>query len=279
MSADDVRRLLERAAEAPVGPLSLAVAASGDDSAWRITASWYGATAAEVTATYDREGDVLRLETTIATDATRELWQPVILAKPWVIDAAPVPGGGLAVRLWLRGEGLALNELLAAVAGLARLGPALGALGAPAAAAAPATTTAPPAPEAPTAEPAPAAVVEAASLPLSEPAPPPTPMSTSPAPPEPAASPPLPRPASGPKPEPWEILSTTPPAAASEASAAPGPPLDPGEPAAAPEPVEAAAPEAEPEPVPATAPGHCRECGAPYQADHVFCTNCGARLN
>ena len=25
--------------------------------------------------------------------------------------------------------------------------------------------------------------------------------------------------------------------------------------------------------------GYCRECGSPYQPDHAFCTNCGAKLN
>jgi hypothetical protein len=261
VAGEDVRRLLERASEGPLGPLSLGVTGN-EDNAWQVSVTWYGSARAAVTASYDGDSDVLRLETAVPTSAPREAWQPLVLTRPWVIDGAQVPGGGLAVRLWLRGEGLDLNTLLAAIADLARLGPALDA-------AAP--------PSAPTPAPAPVAA-SMPSLPPAEPAPPPP---DTPAAPEPAESPPPPRPASGPKPEPWEVLSAAPASTPASAVPAPASPDSTMEAAPMPQHAEAAppTPEPAPEPVPATTPGHCRECGAAYLPDHVFCTNCGARLN
>jgi hypothetical protein len=102
-----------------------------------------------------------------------------------------------------------------------------------------ATESAAPAPPPPAAAPAPATPAAEPSSPAGAPATP-----TWPAPAQ--------QPAPAPRPEPWQSLTAPPP--------------------------EPDAPAPTPGPGPAQG-GYCRECGSPYQPDHAFCTNCGARLN
>ena len=280
MPDDAVERLLREIVDSRVGPLSVTVEAQAEDS-WRISTAWYDAVRAEIEATFEEQARVLRLERSLPTTAPRELWRPVILAKPWVMDAAPVGGGDLVVRLWLHVSDLDLNTLLAALADLTRLSELL---------------PIPPASVAPVAQPSPpiepadsepashdrgAATVEAPTV-ISD---------TAPAAPVAEAAP-----ARAHQPAarhlPWEILSESPPAAAPTPQpppidepagsvaepqvAMPPPPMPPSEP---PQPDAAPPPEVAPEPEASGRPGYCKECGSAYAADHVFCTNCGARLN
>jgi len=124
MAAKDLERLLRDASRAPLGPLSFTFSASGPE-AWTLSAGWPGRAPVEVRGAYDSATDALRLEREAPVSASTERVNQVAAAMPWVLDAAPIAGGGVAVRLWLRVEGLGENTLLAALGALARLESAL----------------------------------------------------------------------------------------------------------------------------------------------------------
>jgi hypothetical protein len=242
-----IESLLNAAARAPFGPLAVAVTPGVEDATWTLAARWQELEAT-IIAAHDAQTGILRLDADVACSTPEATWRPILLGRPWVMDASPsVDDERLSLRLWLADDALDLNTLLRAVAELVRFQALLPS----AAAEAPATIE--------TTEPA------QAIAPVQTPAP-------------------SPRPAA--RPVAWQMLTTPPPAEEPAESAAPEehPPVSdaaPDIPAGTPDASDLASPPAETPEAQADEPepGYCRECGSPHPAEHAFCTNCGARLN
>ncbi len=237
MASRDIDRLLKEASRTPLGPFALACDAAGAN-AWTLTATWLRLNApAEIRAAYDPATDALHLDREVSTNLPFARVDEIITGRSSIVEAAPTSWNTVAIRLWLRGEGLTPMALLTAVAELARLGLVLQETPERTA------TVSPEAPP-PPAKPEPEPIIDASRRPgwqqlaanaASAPA-------RAPAPPSPSAEQQLP-----------QSISPPPAAAAAPAASAAGPP-------------------------PAGTTGFCRECGAPYSEQHVFCINCGARL-
>jgi len=244
VSTPDIERLLNDACRFPLGPLSIARSPSSGVG-WSLLASWAGrATGVHVEVSYHEPSDALCLERRLPGPVPAGV-EEALLARPWVLETARTTDGGLALRLWLRSEGLEANSLLGALAELTRVEALLGL--------------------SPQTEQQPTPV---------EPAPPPPVQER----------PPEPRPVQARVQQPsWQSLAVgereirpapVEPAEASRPEAAPvsgGPPTE--------------AESVRQEQVSADRPGagaqagSCRECGLPYLANHAFCINCGARLH
>lgn len=253
MSVRDIERLLKDACRSPLGPLSVAVTKSGAD-AWSLEATWHDRVAA-LSAVYEPQTAGLQLLRLLSEDAADPKAVAAMCAtRPWVIDAAPAEGSGVSVRLWLHGDDLDMNTFLSAVAELARLDLIAG--GAPV---------------------ADSAVEEPQTEPLS------------PAEPAPASAqePEI----EAPRPSSWQTLVAVEPAepaptnAPEQSSQVTDTDADPDGTKADSPPLEGAVagtgtqPESGAGEATQVKGGYCRECGAPHPGDHVFCTNCGARLN
>ncbi len=248
----DINELLRRASSAPLGPLYLTIAPDGPDS-WSLTVSMSGRNAL-VRARHDEEAQALVLSCTVdAGDSTA-----AVRSLLWVVDTRPTVEAATDVSLWLHDDGISVAMLLNALACLARL-----------AVQSPSRETAPQSP-----------ATEANGT----------------------SSVPEPVPTAAHRPVGWQSLASQPlqqhpsasqdPPPLEDAKAANGvshqegvvPPADnagvgaeAGEALTSPLIPSQAVPE--PEPKPAGRAGYCRECGSPHTAEHVFCTNCGARLN
>ncbi len=244
MSTPDIERLLNDACRSPLGPLSIARSPSSAGG-WSLVASWAGGVSAvHVEAAYFEANDALCLERRLSGPLPAGV-EEALLARPWVMETARTTDGGLALRLWLRREGLEANSLLGALAELTRAEALLGL--------SPQTEQ----------QPAPA-----------EPAPPPPAQERTPE----------PRPVEARVQQPsWQSLavgereSRPAPAEPAEASR-PEPAPESGVPPTEAESVRREQASAD-RPGVAAQSGSCRECGVPYQARHAFCINCGARLH
>jgi len=118
----DIADLLQTAAGAPLGPLSLTVAPDGDN-AWWLNATLHNEPTVGIHLVRDPELNTLRLERQMPSEVAYARWQAAIEARPWVTDSAPMASGGVHVRYWLHANDLSLNHLLSAVADISRLTP------------------------------------------------------------------------------------------------------------------------------------------------------------
>jgi hypothetical protein len=272
----DIESLLRRATAAPLGPLTLRYAPAGPD-AWTLSVALAG-DESSVRVEPEPNTDGLVLVRHVAGDGAAP-GPSVTRTHPWVVESRAI-AEGLELRLWLHGDGLSSAMLINAVVDLTQFDAGRGVDSGPVAA----DTEAPipiPVDEAPRPEPVPVSPhrgISWQSFGLGR------------GPDSGAAAPS----ATGESPARAESLApeaNTPApgvGSQSEPAAEPAQPVtDVGEPVP-PEPPATAAPATQPlattdqssrTPAPGQKPGYCRECGSPRAADHVFCTNCGARLD
>ena len=116
----DLNELLERGEAAPLGPLTLKVTSDGP-GAWWLSVTYGSAAPVSMHLIDDRPAGAVRLERQILSQLPYEKWQAALDSRSWLTEAAPIAGGGVAVRLWLSAVDLQLNTLLTAAADLARL--------------------------------------------------------------------------------------------------------------------------------------------------------------
>jgi hypothetical protein len=253
MELDD---LLEIAAAAPFGPLTLSYAADGEN-AWWINATLEDAPTIGVRMVRDLDSNAVRLERQVISDLPFQRWRTAIDSRPWVTDTAQIRTGGVHVRYWLHASDLGFNLLLAAISDIARLESLLGV----SVSNAPARPPTPPTPIART------NIWQSVQSSEPVPAPPLPPLPPTPTPPAPPPPPPPPasvyEPVVSSSPQPLYTRAETP---------APMPPPPP--PIARPAPPDSEATVI----LGAKRPAVCKACGEVYSPEHSFCTSCGARL-
>jgi hypothetical protein len=226
--SSNIESVLREAARSRLGPLHLTFSSEGKDS-WSLKVDFAGLASSDVRLVYEPEAAALRLERQYPGSVSREALSELVRSRPWLLEAAPTAGEGVAARLWLHASGLTPNLVLQAAAEMARIESVLGG------SASPATVSEPKVTEKPSPILEEIAEAPAAAEAKAEPA--------------------------------WQSLGAPVPLRAISGS--------PHEVAAGPLPSMQ-----EHQQPPDSAPvGNCRECGAPYKRDHVFCMNCGARLN
>ena len=116
----NIAQLLDKAEDAPLGPLTLKATSDGTD-AWWLSLSLNGAPPVSVRMVHDTPNSAIRLERQILSQTPFDRWQAALDSRSWVSDASPIAGGGVSVRLWLSDFDLQLNTLLMAATDLARL--------------------------------------------------------------------------------------------------------------------------------------------------------------
>jgi hypothetical protein len=273
----DLGSLLNRAAAAPLGPLSFTYLPDG--AGWSLTVKASAAPAVNVRVDSHFSSGGLCLERQVPAGGPT-VWPRVVESAPWVLAADTTAADMVVLRLWLHGDGLDVNVFLAALAYFSRLGAADIAAAAQDDIDGEVIATLPQ----PAVEPTPVVPVR----PLAWQS-----FGMAPRAPSPTTEPPR-----GPNPQPEQQPSVPEqPAVAPEAAPVPAEatvaivqpvvvepaievvvaieaPALASTPAPAP---DAAAPAAA-TPEPAGVSGTCRECGTPHRPDHAFCTTCGARL-
>jgi hypothetical protein len=116
----NIAELLDRAEDAPLGPLTLKATSDGQD-AWWLSLTLNGAPPVSVRLVHDVPNNAIRLERQILSQTPFDRWQAALDSRSWVADAAPIAGGGVSLRLWLSDFDLQLNTLLMAATDLARI--------------------------------------------------------------------------------------------------------------------------------------------------------------
>ena len=297
MSARDLEKVLREASRSPLGPLTAGYSPLGAD-AWLITATWVGAPPVEIHAFYESSPDAVRLEWTTAAAVAAENLGPLIASRPWIMDAVPLAGDRVAVRLWLYVAGLSMNTWFAALAEAARFASILGRPKG-----LPYDGAVLPFDRAAVAATAPAPVLHSETIKQ------PAAASASPTPL--AVAQPMESIEDAPRPPSWQTLAAvdgpTAPTQTEhgqqngatsireavaeqselvEANRSTGAAPNGGSIAAEPNGSTAeitapppGTPTAAEGATPVRAAGNCRECGFPYRPDHTFCVNCGARIN
>jgi len=264
----ELESLLQRASAAPLGPLSFVYHASGP-ATWTLTVTLKDESR-EIRAERNAATEGLILNCKVNSGALPDSY------GPWVSETSTdeIPGQSIQ-RLWLHGDGLSPALLLGALAALMQVagpessGPSKEIVAKP-------RIIIPPPPEGPK------------PVPIERP--------------EPPGWNSFGRATPGLEPEAVAVADSSAPEVDVEAAPAPestaGQEIEAAdegpEPEAVTVPVEphpepatgTAEPTSRPKPEPAVetvAPvrttGYCRECGSPFQPDHAFCTNCGAKLN
>jgi hypothetical protein len=115
-----IAELVDKAEDAPLGPLTLKATSDGQD-AWWLSLTLHGAPPVSVRLVHDAANSAVRLERQILSQTPFERWQAALDSRSWLAEAAPIAGGGVSVRLWLSDADLQLNTLLMAATDLARL--------------------------------------------------------------------------------------------------------------------------------------------------------------
>jgi hypothetical protein len=116
----NIAELIDKAEDAPLGPLTLKATSDGQD-AWWLSLTISGAPPVSVRLVHDAANSAVRLERQILSQTPFDRWQAALDSRSWVSDAAPIAGGGVSVRLWLSDFELQLNTLLMAATDLARI--------------------------------------------------------------------------------------------------------------------------------------------------------------
>jgi hypothetical protein len=277
----DVEDLLNRAAAAPLGPLSLSYDRA--DDAWILKVTYAGRQITGLKAIKDGATGGICLEYQTPSGDACDL-SAFLDSRSWVSAVASTPAGSTILRIWLHGDGLQVNTLLSLSADLARLSSI--------------SVVADP-----VSQEASGLAESAVEVPLEPELP--VPIEAKPEPARPAPIPVAPRPVG------WQsfgVPASATPAKADEAMheseppaiAASGAEVSSGSSTAAESAKTHAAPastddaplssqsvpppptaEVDPPvlPKPAGTAGFCRECGSAFAPDHAFCTTCGARLN
>src|SRR3954466_14700720 len=116
----NIAELIDKAEDAPLGPLTLKATSDGQD-AWWLSLTLNGAPPVSVRVVHDAANSAVRLERQILSQTPFDRWQAALDSRSWLADASPIAGGGVAVRFWLSDLDLQLNTLLMAATDLARL--------------------------------------------------------------------------------------------------------------------------------------------------------------
>jgi hypothetical protein len=116
----NIAELLDKAEGAPLGPLTLKATSDGQD-AWWLSLTLAGAPPVSVRMIHDIPNSAVRLERQIHSQTPLDRWQGALDSRSWIVDLAPIAGGGVSVRLYLSDLDLQLNTLLMAASDLARL--------------------------------------------------------------------------------------------------------------------------------------------------------------
>ena len=116
----NIAELLDKAEDAPLGPLTVKATSDGTD-AWWLSLTLSGAPPVSVRVVHDATNTSVRLERQILSQTPFDRWQAALESRPWLSEASPIAGGGVSVRVWLSDLDLHLNTLLMAAADLARL--------------------------------------------------------------------------------------------------------------------------------------------------------------
>jgi hypothetical protein len=116
----NIAELIDKAEDAPLGPLTLKATSDGLD-AWWLSLTLNGAPPVSVRMVHDAPNGAVRLERQILSQTPFDRWQAALDSRSWLSEASPIAGGGVSVRLWLSDADLQLNTLLMAATDLARL--------------------------------------------------------------------------------------------------------------------------------------------------------------
>ena len=116
----NIAELLDKAEDAPLGPLTLKATSDGQD-AWWLSLTLNGAPPVSVRLIHDVPNSAVRLERQILSQTPFDRWQAALDTRSWIVDLAPIAGGGVSVRLYLSDLDLQVNTLLMAATDLARL--------------------------------------------------------------------------------------------------------------------------------------------------------------
>src|SRR3954468_12641902 len=116
----NIAELIDKAEDAPLGPLTLKATSDGLD-AWWLSLTLNGAPPVSVHMVHDTPNSAVRLGRQILSQTPFDRWQAALDSRSWLAEAAPIAGGGVSVRFWLSDFDLSLNTLLMAATDLARL--------------------------------------------------------------------------------------------------------------------------------------------------------------
>jgi hypothetical protein len=116
----NIAELLDKAEDAPLGPLTLKATSDGQD-AWWLSLTIAGSPPVSVRLIHDTPNSAVRLERQILSQVPFEKWQGALDSRSWLSDASPIAGGGVSVRIFLSDLDLQLNTLLMAATDLGRL--------------------------------------------------------------------------------------------------------------------------------------------------------------
>jgi hypothetical protein len=116
----DLAALLDKAEDAPLGPLTFKATSDGPE-AWWLSLTLSGAPPVSVRLVHDAAASAVRLERQILSQVPFERWQAALDSRSWLAEVSPLAGGGVSVRVWLSDLDLQLNTLLMAATDMARL--------------------------------------------------------------------------------------------------------------------------------------------------------------
>src|SRR3954466_11441532 len=113
----NIAELIDKAEDAPLGPLTLKATSDGQD-AWWLSLTLNGAPPVSVRLVHDAPNSAVRLERQILSQTPFDRWQGGLVWGSWLSDASQIAGGGVSVRLWLSDGDLPINTLLMAATAL-----------------------------------------------------------------------------------------------------------------------------------------------------------------
>src|SRR3954454_1546449 len=91
----NIAELLDKAEDAPLGPLTLKATSDGQD-AWWLSLTLSGAPPVSVRMIHDAANSAVRLERQILSQTPFDRWQAALDSRSWLAEAGRLPGGGVS---------------------------------------------------------------------------------------------------------------------------------------------------------------------------------------